>query len=366
MIRVAHKATHKNRRNNAGVFNLNGLVLLALFLLSIWIGGCAKKSPKIVIAMVNEHPVTIDELELLGRLAPPEDNASFESEAGQSQYRKIAPNLYNTLIDLYVLKYAAQEAGIKPSDEAVEAEFQKIKEALTKENQYQTFMKSMGLTEEKLRETIRDRLAMNLFQSQKLEEGQGQPTELEIQDYYNQNRFRFRYPARMRVSHIFIAARKEEGDEKRQQARKRAEQLRTVIGDAPAKTFVGLAQKFSDDKSTALRGGDLGFIVQEGMEQNESFRKAAFALKEGEVSGVVETDLGYHLIWATDNEESLEEAVKEIETVLKHQKMAEYFAKWLEEEKVKYKVQRLFDPETYTLVKTEKETASAKPSRNAK
>ncbi len=311
---------------------------------------CSQQPDLPMIAKIKGNPVYIDELDLLGRLATSKAGLKFDSEEGQEHYKKIAPNLYNTLIDIYVMKYAAEEEGFKPSPEKVEKEVEKIKETLTSQGQYEQFSESLGVSEERLRETVRDKLAMEAFQLQKMEEAKYDPSQEEIENYYYRNHAQFRYPQRIRVSHIFIAADSEGGEEAMEKARQRAEQLRKMIGDTPAKTFSGLARQYSDEQGTSARGGDLGFIDRDHPNLFAFFREAAFALDEGEVSDPVKAPNGYHVIWCTDHEQTLEEAREEIRKRLINNAMNEHFQNWLETAEKKYEIERFFDPHEFEVL----------------
>ncbi|MFB3786248.1 MAG: peptidylprolyl isomerase [bacterium] len=322
-----------------------------------WVSGCAKPPSEPVIAVIAGQPVYLREMEIMGRVALGQAGLKFDTPEGQAYYKKIAPNLYKSVIDIYVLKYSAEQEIPEPSAEQVEADFKQFKENLQRDGQYQRFMTSLNLTEEHLKDSIRDRLRIEELKNQKFSGGDFVITDDEIKEFYYQNHASFRYPQVMRASHIFAACKVEEGAEKRQKARLRAEELLKMVGPEPSKTFVGLAQRYSDDKGTAPRGGDLGFFDREGPGLNEPFKQAAFALKEGEVSGVVETDYGYHIIWATDHEQSLEEARNFVREILVQKKKTERFVQWLEEASQKIKVTRLFDPVKFEVVKEEKPDA---------
>lgn len=329
-------------------------VFLAACGILLFVAACAKKTPDSpVIAKINGNLVYLNEMDALGSMAVAENGMDFNTPAGQQYYRSIASNLYKTLIDIYVMKYSAEKEGYAPTAEEEEAEFVRFSEKLKKEGIFDEYLQRMQIDEKKLRETLRDRLAIQKLQQKKLEESSVEVTDQEIRDYYHQHLRQFQFPFLMRASHIFVSSPKTDSPEIREKARVRAEQLRKMIGDDPSKTFIALAREHSDDKNTVSRGGDLGFIYSEG-NLIESFRNAAFALKEGEVSGVVETDVGFHIIWATDHEESLEEAYKQVKEMIVQQKKAEKFAQWIAEAAKQMNVVKLFDPKEFKVVSEEK------------
>lgn len=101
--------------------------------------------------------------------------------------------------------------------------------------------------------------------------------------------------AERRVSHIMVT---HDGDRSREEAEARLEEVLERLDEG--EEFAELAEEYSDDSSTAEDGGDLG-IISRGF-FGESFEEAAFSLEEGEVSSIVETDNGLHLIQVTEIE----------------------------------------------------------------
>jgi peptidyl-prolyl cis-trans isomerase D len=117
-------------------------------------------------------------------------------------------------------------------------------------------------------------------------------TEAEIQAWYDGHRPQYEQPEERRASHILIASEKLGADK----ARAKADELLAEIRKNPG-SFAELAGKNSDDPGSASKGGDLGFFGR-GM-MVKPFEDTAFSLGEGEISGVVESDFGFHIIKLT-------------------------------------------------------------------
>ncbi|MBI1387394.1 MAG: hypothetical protein GC154_02980 [bacterium] len=324
--------------------------IFALFT-AVMTSGCSMNSKGDPIAVINGEKVYFDELEVLGVLALSKSGLSLSSEEGQKRFKEILPNLYESLIDIYALRIMAEKEGLEPSKEDVDAAFQQIKDELTSRDQYDETLKALGVDEDGFKESIKHHLAKQMLEQQRLEKFSYEPDDKTIEDYYYKNNLQFRYPYCIRASHIFVGATLEEGDEAREKARERAEQLRKMIGDNPAQTFAQLASRYSQDGKSRQQGGDLGYIFRNSEEYNEPFMKAAFRLAEGEVSDVVETDFGYHIIWCTDHEMSLEEAKPYVKQQLYLQKAREYHQQLIDEAKKAIEVERLFDPKTFEFKK---------------
>ena len=148
-------------------------------------------------------------------------------------------------------------------------------------------------------------------------------SDAEIKAAYDSRKDRFQQPEERRASHILIASEKQGKDK----AKAKAEELLAEIRKTPA-AFADLAKKNSDDPGSASKGGDLGFFGR-GM-MVKPFEDSAFALKEGEISGVVESDFGFHIIKLTGihaaKEKPLAEVRGEIEAELKKTAAARKFA----------------------------------------
>lgn len=122
-------------------------------------------------------------------------------------------------------------------------------------------------------------------------------SEQDVRSYYEQNAARLSGPEERRASHILISAAKDAPAAERQKARERAQELLAQVRKAPD-SFAQLARKHSQDPGSAPNGGDLDFFPRGAMVK--PFEDAAFALKKGEISEVVESDFGFHIIRVTD------------------------------------------------------------------
>jgi peptidyl-prolyl cis-trans isomerase D len=118
-------------------------------------------------------------------------------------------------------------------------------------------------------------------------------SEDDLKAWYDGHQAQYRTPEQRQASHILIGVPKGAPDAERARAKKRAEELLVQVKKNPA-GFADLAGRNSQDPGSAAKGGDLG-LFSRGM-MVKSFDDAAFALKEGEISGVVESDFGFHII----------------------------------------------------------------------
>ena len=152
-------------------------------------------------------------------------------------------------------------------------------------------------------------------------------SEADLKSYYDQNAARLSGQEERRASHILINASKDAPVADRQKAKARAEELLLIIRKEP-NAFADVAKKNSQDAGSAAKGGDLDFFARGAMVK--PFENAAFALKKGDISDVVESDFGYHIIKLVDiktpKQRSFDELRASIEADLKTQQAGSKFA----------------------------------------
>ncbi|MDQ0586743.1 SurA N-terminal domain-containing protein [Variovorax paradoxus] len=152
--------------------------------------------------------------------------------------------------------------------------------------------------------------------------------EADLKSYYEQNTARFGTKEERRASHILITAPASASAADRAKAKAKAEQLLAEVKKAPA-TFADLARKNSQDPGSAEKGGDLDFVTRGAMVK--PFEDAMFALKKGDISDVIETEFGYHIIRLADIKPAVvppfEQVRATIENEVRAQQATQEFAK---------------------------------------
>ncbi|TCS39236.1 peptidyl-prolyl cis-trans isomerase D [Paucimonas lemoignei] len=153
----------------------------------------------------------------------------------------------------------------------------------------------------------------------------------DIKSYYEQNKKRYSVDEQRRASHILIGVKKDASEADKQAARAKAEKVLAQLKQNP-NDFAKLAKENSDDPGSAEKGGDLGFFGP-GM-MVKPFEDAAYKLKEGEISGLVQSDFGYHIIKVTGikpgSVKPLEEVKGEIAADIKKQQSTKKFSEMAE------------------------------------
>jgi peptidyl-prolyl cis-trans isomerase D len=150
----------------------------------------------------------------------------------------------------------------------------------------------------------------------------------DLKTYYKENAARFGTKEERRASHILITAPSSMPAADREKAKAKAEALLAEVKKAP-NTFADVARKNSQDPGSAEKGGDLDFVTRGAMVK--PFEDAMFALKKGEISNVIETEFGYHIIHLTDIKPAVvppfEQVRATIESDVRSQQATQEFAK---------------------------------------
>jgi len=151
---------------------------------------------------------------------------------------------------------------------------------------------------------------------------QVQVSSKEIENYYQNNPEKFTQPKRLKVRHILLKADTKDS-ETTAKVRKQMESIREEA--VKGKDFAQLAKKHSEDPGTKDRGGDLGYISRGQVVPQ--FEETAFALKVGEISNIIQTPYGLHIIKIDEIQEAktepLEKAKEQIQSLLKERKARE-------------------------------------------
>ena len=246
--------------------------------------------------------------------------------------------ILENLIDTEVLYQQSQKEGVKVDDQAINEQIETIKKRFSDEAAYKKALEGMDVSEKEIRAQIQRGLAIN----QLLDTNVSQKitvTEEESKKYYNNQPNLFKQPEQVKASHILIKVAPDAEESIKNQARKKIETVQKKVHQGED---FGLLAKANSEGPTAQRDGDLGYFNRGRMAK--SFEDAAFALNVGEVSGIVETQFGYHLIKVTDKKPARTIPYKEVqlrlEQYLKKEKEKTEIQDYIENLKKSAKIKR--------------------------
>jgi len=243
------------------------------------------------------------------------------------------------LIDRELLYQQSLKKGISIKDTEVNEQIDQIKQRYPNEQAFKESMAEDHLTEA----TLKSKLEMNLAVQKFVEKefgGTPEVSEAEAKAFYERNPQYFTQPEVIRVSEIVIKVDPKADAAKKQDARKKVEDIQKKI--QKGEDFAALAKEFSQGPS-APQGGDLGIVPRGRMPK--ALDDAAFSLKPGEVSGVVETEVGFHLIKVHEKTPEKVVPFKEVEERIRqhlsNQKLKQKVDEYLNEMKKTAKIERI-------------------------
>ena len=247
--------------------------------------------------------------------------------------------LLENLIDRELLYQQSRVKGISIKDAEVNEQFDRLKKQYPDEQSFKDSMAEDHLTED----TVKSRIRMNLAVQEFVEKefgGKVDVTEAEAKAFYDGHPAYFTEPETIRASGILIKVDMKSDAAKKEEARKKLEDIQRR--EKKGEDFAILAKDFSQDASAA-QGGDLGTIPRGRMPK--ALDDAAFSLKPGEVSNVVETELGFHLIKVHEKKPEkvvpFKEAEEKIRQHLANQKLKQKVDEYLNEVKKTAKIERI-------------------------
>ncbi len=207
-------------------------------------------------------------------------------------YKKLKREALDQLIEREILWQAAKADGVIAADDEVQAALAQLQSSLKSRDEFLRKLDHAGFDEKSYGEYLRQELSGAKYLRARSSES---PTvsDDEVAAFYKENLHRYQTPESVQARHILIRAVPTASDAQRAEARKRIEALREQLrGGAD---FAELARSSSEDNS-AFDGGDLGAVPRG--KTVKAFEDALFALAPGQVSDVVQTSSGFHLIRA--------------------------------------------------------------------
>jgi len=277
--------------NSRRFYQFTAIMVLLLFFLPVLADDKQPSGEK--VAVVNGVVITRDqydkELQVqLGRVSRQGKQISDDQTA------ELKKEILEGLIEREVLYQESRKAGIKVDDQKVTDQLAAIKKRFPNDEEFKKALNKMNLTEDEIQIQIQRGLAIRELIDQKVAD-QIVIKDEETRAYYDGNPQSFRQPEQVKASHILIKVEPTADEAAKIEARKKITEVQQKLKDGG--DFAALAKEYSQGPSSA-KGGDLGYFRRGQMVG--PFEDAAFSMKTNEVSDLVETRFGYHIIKVYD------------------------------------------------------------------
>lgn len=237
-------------------------------------------------------------------------------ELSNTEIEAIRKQILNDMIENILLDKYAKDHGINVTEDEIKNEIQRMREytGLTEDEVYKQALSKYQLLESDINEMVRSALLADKVYYEVIKDLN--MTDEEVWDYFK-IRVRF-YDGARRLSHIFIAV--DTQKDTIEDINKKYEKMKEIRNEIlKGKDFVQLVKEYSEDLSTKDNGGDL-FWFRKGTLNDTELSKAAFSLKTGEISEVIKSQYGFHILKITD-------MVPENMSSLKEEEIKKYFEK---------------------------------------
>lgn len=250
---------------------------------------------------------------------------------------RLKDNIVRRLVDAAIIEQQAKKMGVKVDPAELKKRWGEHKARYGTPEAFTAFLTRSKMSEAEVKAQFERNLVREALFKKVTEKVEVSPKQ--VREYYDKFKKQFNEPARVRARHILIRVKPSDAKEVKAEKRAKAEKIAKEAKKTDDAGFAKLAEKYGED-GTKSRGGDLGAFARGRMVK--PFEDAAWELKKGQVSGVVETQFGYHVIRKTDflpaKKRSFEEVKDQIErtrmAAARNKAIREAIAKWKKDAKI--------------------------------
>lgn len=338
-------------------------LMFTIAMTTLILAGCGFNQNKDAVIMVNDQPITKKEFEK--SFATVASNPMFaqlgvdlKTDKNSFLYLMLKDRVVNELIVKSLLDQEIAKRRIKVSEADIDSELKTMIDKIGSKEKFNEILKQNGVTSAQFKKDLSEEVKIKKLVDSLSLVSIG---DSEIEKYYKANLDKFKYPDKVRASHILIKANPvemkaaivatPEGKKMTPKAVEakvnkdimgqfeKAKKLLAEVKKDPTQ-FAKIAKSNSDDPMSAQQGGDLGYFSEQ--EMVEDFSKTAFSMKPNTISEIVKTPYGYHIIYVTDRiksgTEPLVKVKQEIKDYLENQEKVKILQKFVDSLKTNAKI----------------------------
>lgn len=267
------------------------------------------------LATVNGVRIKQNAIDIYVEFLKNQDPTSVPAD-NTPEFKTLQANILDSLIVLNVLENYADKNNFKVTQKEIDDAYQEIVKSYPSESDFEKDLVAKKVSKDFLldqvsSQVLRDKIFADVTKNITI-------SDAEVKKYYDDNKETlFKVAEQIQVSHILIKFNVPEGQELTEQLKKEANDKIKAVQEKlkSGEDFAALAKSYSEDTASKENGGDIG-LISAGITIKE-FEDAAFALKVGEVSDIVETTFGYHLIKVTDHKDEYIKDFSEVTDTIK-------------------------------------------------
>lgn len=282
-----------------------------------------------IAIVVNKDAILVSEINEAMLPLMQEYRARYSGDELKKKMAELRDTIIEQAIDTKLILQVARERGISADEKTVDSRVEVVKSRFPSEDEFYQALASKGITFREYREQVAEQVLAQETIRRVLGE-EIDVTDNEIREYYDSHPDEFVTEPRIKLAQIFLKIPTGSTPEEVDRLRQKAEQLRILIEDGVE--FSELAQKYSEGPYRD-RGGVVGEVSPN--EILPELEEIAFGLKTGEVSPVIQTNYGFHMLKALEAEPArkigFEEAKPLIEERISEMERSERYDDWIEE-----------------------------------
>lgn len=258
--------------------------------------------PAATVRLTKTQSITVSQLQKV--VAP------MEAQARRTLTKDERKQILDRMIDTVLIEQAGDRDKVSVSGAELSARIEEYQKSLGNaanlgrpftDAELQQYVKNNGLSWDEFQKQIKDQLLVVDYvraKNRSALEGVTPVKDSDVQDFYDSNKTKFFVDDMVTIRHIFIDTRALVSKEDKDRARKRADDILKELKAGAA--FGELVMKYSEDTVSKYKGGDIGTLVRSDSQRQQLFGKdfydEVFKLKKGETSGVIQSNIGFHII----------------------------------------------------------------------
>lgn len=292
------------------------VVTSTILISAMTLTACTSKD---VVAKVNGQTISKTEFESIYKSEKSKYEGMYgpeffeqKGQDGKTMDETLKSSILEQLVMKEIIMQKAKEQKIMPKDEEVNKELENLKKMFGEE-EFKKSLENEGITVEELKNNIKTQMTIEKYRESFLKDTK--ITDKEVEKHFNENKDKY---ITIKASHILV--------EKEDEAKKILEELKNGAD-------FGEMSKKSIEPGAEERKGDLGYFGKGQMVKE--FEDAAFKLKVNELSNIVKTEHGYHIIKVTDRKDKIEDLKEQVKADLENIKFEEKLESLRKESKVK-------------------------------
>jgi parvulin-like peptidyl-prolyl isomerase len=271
-----------------------------------------------IVAVVNQEIITFSEIERWGRPLQAEIRANDRLER-RERIQQVLRKVLERVVEEKLIEQEARKSGMKVANKDIEAAVEEVKQRNKIDQKgLEQVLAAEGLTLEAFKKDVEKKILRSRFVHSAVKVEQ-KPGERELTEFFLKNADQYRLNESYRPAHILFLVPQDATPERIRGIRKKSQKVLGRINEGAG--FAELAMEYSEDTSSRKEGGDLGYFKKG--ELLPALEKEAMRLQVGEVSGLLRTEVGFHILKLLDRKGGTPPPFEEI----KEKVQADYYEK---------------------------------------